>query len=126
MCDTRLCRFVGYSGSRVKMVAHLTGPGANRYFKGQRAGAGCLEGTDMRMLLEDLVSVKAAAPVWFDSKGYEEIFTFVREHHTSMEEQQKRRASIRAASTFFGGGAGAKRAVVSSWRLVSVQVEVHS
>ena len=79
--------FVGYSGSRVKMVSHLTGRGATGYFKGHRCGAGCLEETDMRLLLEDLSSVKAAAPVWFDKNGYEEILTFVRERASSMGEQ---------------------------------------
>jgi len=62
-CD--LEKHGGWAGHRAKMVVHLTGPGkGGKHFNDQRAGTGCLEEEDIRLLLETLTTAKEAAPVW--------------------------------------------------------------
>jgi len=63
------------------MVAHSTGPGkGGKYiyiYNDQRAGAGCLDEEDIRLLLENLNTAKEAAPVWFEKEKYDAILKFV-------------------------------------------------
>ena len=85
------------------MVAHLTSPGkGGKCFHDQRAGAGCLEEEDIRLLLENLTTTKEAAPVWFEKEKYDAILTFVSDRHNSMKDHQLKLAERGTASSFGG------------------------
>jgi len=100
-CDPK--KHGGWAGHRAKMVAHLTSPGkGGKCFHDQRAGAGCLEEEDIRLLLENLTTTKEAAPVWFEKEKYDAILTLVSDRHNSMKDHRLKLAESGTAS-FLGG-----------------------